>query len=106
MMSRFGTPEKIRVFTKCNSQLAKTRVRDHVRGMLGNSIEIEMNDPRLAKAMELRVLAMDFREKAEEMRLIKYIDLMLRSATELERVAEDLERMSDDNFMSPVAGRC
>ncbi len=72
-----------------------------------NFIEIEMTDPRLTKAMELRNLAMDFREKAEEMRLAKYIDLMLKSAVELERLAEDLERMADDHYlMSPVAGRC
>jgi hypothetical protein len=70
-------------------------------------IEIEMTDPRLTTAMELRNLAMDFRERAEEMRLVKYIDLMLKSAVELERLAEDLERMADDNYlMSPVAGRC
>jgi len=32
---------------------------------------------------------------------------MLSSAVELERLAEDLERMADDNYlMSPVAGRC
>jgi hypothetical protein len=75
--------------------------------MLRNFLEIEMTDPRLTKAMELRHLAMDFREKAEETRLVKYIDLMLRSAVELERLAEDLERMADDNYlMSPVAGRC
>jgi len=69
-------------------------------------IEIEMTDPRLTKAMELRELAMDFREKAEEMRLVRYIDMMLSSAVELERLADDLERMSDDSYMmSPVAGR-
>jgi hypothetical protein len=72
-----------------------------------NFLEIEMTDPRLTKALELRHLATDFRERAEEMRLVKYIDLMLRSAVELERLAEDLERMADDNYlMSPVAGRC
>jgi hypothetical protein len=75
--------------------------------MLQDFREIEMTDPRLAKAMELRNLAMDFRERAEEMRLVKYIDMMLKSAVELERLAEDLERMADDNYlMSPVAGRC
>ena len=75
--------------------------------MLQNFIEIEMTDPRLTKAMELRNLAMDFREKSEGTRLVEYIDLMLKSAVELERLAEDLERMADDNYlMSPVAGRC
>jgi hypothetical protein len=70
-------------------------------------IEIEMTDPRLTTAMELRNLAIAFRDRAEEMRLVKYIDLMLKSAGELERLAEDLERMADDNYlMSPVAGRC
>jgi hypothetical protein len=70
-----------------------------------NFIEIDMTDPQLTKAMELRHLAMDFRERAEETRLVKYIDLMLKSAAELERLAEDLERMADDNYlMSPVAG--
>jgi hypothetical protein len=72
-----------------------------------NFIEIDMTDPRLTKAMDLRNLAMDFRERAEETRLVQYIDLMLKSAVELERLAEDLERMADDNYlMSPVAGRC
>jgi hypothetical protein len=70
-------------------------------------IEIEMTDPRLTTAMELRNLAIAFRDRAEEMRLVKYIDLMLKSAGELERLAEDIERMADDNYlMSPVAGRC
>ena len=70
-------------------------------------IEIDMTDPRLTQATELRGLAMDFRERAEETRLGNYIDLMLKSAVELERLAEDLERMADDNYlMSPVAGRC
>ena len=71
------------------------------------NIEIETSDPRLAKATELRMLAMEFREKAAETQMIKYIDMMLSSALELERVAEDLEHMADENYiMSPVAGRC
>jgi hypothetical protein len=68
-------------------------------------IEAEMANPHLAKATELRDLAMEFREKADELRLIGHIALMLRSAEDLERVADELERMSDESYiMSPVAG--
>jgi hypothetical protein len=70
-----------------------------------NCIEIDIADPGLTKALELRHLAMDFRERAEEITLVRYVDLMLKSALQLERLAEDLERMSDGYYvMSPVAG--
>jgi hypothetical protein len=83
------------------------RLRFTVESMLQsrNFIEIDITDPRLTKALELRDLAMDFRERAEEISLVKCVDLMLQGAVELERLAEDLERMSDSNYvMFPVAG--
>ena len=46
---------------------------------------------RLEKAQELRALARQFRSKAEETQLLKYVDLMRRSAAELERLADQIE---------------
>jgi hypothetical protein len=49
------------------------------------------NDARAAKAQELRELARQFRSKADETQLQKYVELMRRSAMELERLAEQIE---------------
>jgi hypothetical protein len=49
------------------------------------------NDARVAKAQELRELARQFRSKADETQLLKYVELMRRSAAELERLAEQIE---------------
>lgn len=50
-----------------------------------------MDDARIAKVVELRELARQFRSKADETQLLKYIDLMRRSAAELENLAEQIE---------------
>jgi len=48
-------------------------------------------DARVAKAGELRELARQFRLQAEETRLMKYVDLMRKSAVELDLLAEQIE---------------
>jgi hypothetical protein len=52
---------------------------------------MDMNDGRISKAQELRDLACQFRAKADETHLMKYVDLMRRSALELEHLAEQIE---------------
>jgi hypothetical protein len=57
----------------------------------------DMVDARNSKIVELRELARQFRQRAEETQLTKYVDLMRRSAAELERLADQIE-----NGISPV----
>lgn len=52
---------------------------------------LDVSNTRTAKAQELRALARQFRNKADETQLMKYVDLMRRSAAELERLADQLE---------------
>jgi hypothetical protein len=61
----------------------------------------EVSDTRTEKAQELRDLARQFRLKAEETQLLKYVDLMRRSATELERLADQIDGAAE--LMAPVA---
>ena len=51
----------------------------------------DINDARNSKAQELRDLARQFRAKADETQLMKYVDLMRRSAIELEHLADQIE---------------
>jgi hypothetical protein len=51
----------------------------------------DVNDARVAKAQELRELARQFRSRAGETRLRKYVELMCRSAMELEHLADQIE---------------
>ncbi len=55
----------------------------------------DKNEARTAKAQELRELARQFRSRAEETQLIKYVDLMRRSAAELEHLADEIEGAND-----------
>ena len=55
----------------------------------------DKNEARTAKAQELRELARQFRSRAEETQLLKYVDLMRRSAAELEHLADQIEGLSD-----------
>lgn len=50
-----------------------------------------MNDARNSKVVELRELARQFHARAEETQLRKYIELMRRSAIELDRLADKIE---------------
>jgi hypothetical protein len=58
----------------------------------------DVNDARTAKAQELRELARQFRSKADETQLMKYVDLMRRSAAELENLAERIEAVTEFDF--------
>jgi hypothetical protein len=51
----------------------------------------DAGDTENRKAKELRLLAAQFRAKAEETQLANYVDLMRKSAGELERLASQLE---------------
>ncbi len=59
---------------------------------------IDVNDARAAKAQELRELARQFRSRADETQLLKYVELMRRSAIELERLAGEIESTADAEF--------
>jgi len=50
---------------------------------------------RISKAQELRELARQFRSRAEETQLLKYMDLMRRSAVELDNLADQIETAND-----------
>jgi len=50
---------------------------------------------RISKAQELRELARQFRSRAEETQLLKYMDLMRRSAVELDNMADQIETAND-----------
>lgn len=58
-----------------------------------------MNEDSAVRIRELRALANQFRAKAEETQLSTYIELMIRSAAELDRLADELE----DRGMFPAA---
>ncbi len=55
-----------------------------------------MHDARVAKALELRSLAEQFRARTRETQLLHYIELMLRSAAELDSLADAIE-MQDNS---------
>lgn len=57
-----------------------------------------MTDKTAKKVLEMRALASEFRAKAEETELLPYIDLMRRSAAELEKLADELENRPQTAF--------
>jgi hypothetical protein len=67
--------------------------------------ELDVDDNCAIKARELRTLAAQFRAKAEETQLLKYIELMQRSAEELDRLAAELEMRPDGRQASARANR-
>ncbi len=51
----------------------------------------DANNGRISEVLKLRALARQFRAKAGETQLAVYIDMMGRSAMELERLADKIE---------------
>ena len=50
-----------------------------------------MSEAHIIKAIELRALARQFRARSDETQFMKYVELMRRSAFELESLAEQIE---------------
>ncbi len=57
---------------------------------------VDMDNGRISKAAKLRAVARQLRAKAGETQLAFYIDLMQRSAAELELLADQIEA-EDEN---------
>lgn len=53
-------------------------------------------DARVVQVSELRRLARQFREKATETQLSSYVELMHRSAADLDKLADQIESEIDD----------
>jgi hypothetical protein len=64
-----------------------------------------MTKSTAARVRDLRAMAREFRDKVSETSMAAYVDLMLRSAEELEELADDLERAASEHNAAVGRGR-